>query len=102
MEIDKNVLAEIENKIKTAVSVSRVIIPKETGNMRYNSLKLKKVNDTTYEVYMDLKIAPYAPYVNERLDGHHTAKQLYNEDFWERVVQSIFNQLKSTLSGDEE
>lgn len=102
MEIDNDVLAEIENKIKTAVGVARILIPKDTGNMRYNSLKLRKVDDMTYEVYMDLNVALYVPYVNEHLDGHHTAKQLANEEFWERVVQGIFNQLKSTLAGEEE
>ena len=102
MGLDKDVLAEIESKIKTAVGVARIIVPKDTGKMRYNSLRWRRVNDTTFEVYMDLKIAPYVPYVNEPLDGHHTPKQLANEDFWERVVQSIFNQLKSTLAGDEE
>ncbi len=89
----------VELAIKNAISMARILIPYDTGNMRFNSFKLERIDEKTWRVYIDLDVAPYAPYVNEKLPSHHTPKQLANEGFFERVFEFIGNYLASALNG---
>ncbi len=89
----------VELAIEDAVTLARTIIPKDTGQMRYDSFKLERIDETTWRIYIDQDIAPYAKYVNEKLPSHHTPKQLANEGFFDRVFDLISNQLASALNG---
>jgi hypothetical protein len=40
------------------------MLPKKTGNLRENALKVRKTKDDKYEVYIDYLVAPYAQYPN--------------------------------------
>ncbi len=91
---------KIELAIKDAVSVARMIIPIDTGNLRYDSFKLERIDETTWRIYIDQEVAPYAPYVNEKwISPMWGGKQNPNEGFFEKVFELISNQLAASLNG---
>ena len=40
------------------------MLPKKTGNLRENALKVRLTQDGVYEIYIDYLVAPYAQYPN--------------------------------------
>ena len=90
----------IELAVKDAVSSARVMIPIDTGNLRYNSFKIEPLGDMKWKVYIDEKVAPYAPYVNEKwISPKWKGKTNPNEGFWERVFEFIANQISAATNG---
>ena len=90
----------IELAVKDAVASARVLIPIDTGNLRYNSFKIEPLGNMKWKVYIDEKVAPYAPYVNEKwISPKWNGKTNPNEGFWERVFEFIANQISSATNG---
>lgn len=91
---------QIELAIKDAVSAARVLIPIDTGNLRYNSFKIEPLGNMRWKVFIDDKVAPYAPYVNEKwISPKWHGKQNPNEGFWKKVFEFIANQISSATNG---
>ncbi len=91
---------QIELAIKDAVSAARVLIQIDTGNLRYNSFKIDHKSKNTWVVYIDDKVAPYAPYVNEPwISPKWHGKQNPNEGFWKKVFEFIAVQISAMCGG---
>lgn len=95
-----NIEQRIELAIMNAVSTARLLIPYRTRNLKLNSFKWERVNEKEWRVYIDLDIAPYAPYVNEKwISPKWKGKQNPNEGFFQKVYQYIANSIASAVSG---
>lgn len=47
------------------LSLLKSLSPIDTGNLRYNAIKLEWVDSNTARLFVDERIAPYMPYTNE-------------------------------------
>ena len=93
-------IQRIELAILDAVAMARLLIPIDTGNMRYNAFKVERVNETTWQVYIDEKIAPYAVYVNEKwVSPKWNGKANPNEGFWKKAFEFIADQIATAING---
>lgn len=95
-----NKYQQIELAIKDAVAMARMLIPIDTGNLRYSSFKINHKSKNIWEIYIDDKVAPYAPYVNEKWTSPKWhGKQNPNEGFWQKVFEFIGEQISKTVGG---
>ena len=91
---------QIELAIMDAVATIRQFIPIDTGNMRYNSFKIEPLGNMRWKVFIDQKVAPYAPYVNEKwVSPKWNGRQNTNEGFWEDIFQRLANMIASSING---
>lgn len=91
---------QIELAIKDAVSVARLHIPIDTGNMSLNAFRFEPLGNMRWKIYIDEKKAPYAPYVNEKwISPKWNGKQNPNEGFWEGVLETIAVMISGTING---
>lgn len=100
---------QIYNWILRAISESQRVVPIDTGNMRYNSLKLEKISEDTYMVFFNQigehkpgeldGIAPYIPYTNEpwispKWKGKKNPNQgWFNEKFVPLFIRKLAEEL---------
>lgn len=90
----------IDLAIRDAVYTVRYIVPKKTGNLRYNSLKIERIDSTTWRVYIDLEIAPYAVYVNGKwVSMRWNGKTNPNEGFWQKFFEALADQIALAIGG---
>ena len=79
------------------------MIPKDTGNLRYNSFKIERTGVNSWRIFIDHAIAPYDIYVNgEWISPKWNGKQNPNEGFWREVCDFIVNYLQQKLGGTVE
>lgn len=91
---------QVELAIKDTIAFARYLIPKDTGNLRYNSFKIKHKSKNTWVVYIDEKVAPYAPYVNEKwISPKWHGRQNPNEGFWKEVFEFIGLRINQLVGG---
>lgn len=91
---------QVELAIKDAVSAARMLIPKDTGNLRFNSFKMRREDRNTWVVYIDDEVAPYAVYVNEKwISPRWNGKENPNEGFWKKVFEFIAVRIKRLVGG---
>ena len=89
--------------VRRAVKTLRQLAPKDTGNLAYNAIKLKKVDENTYRIYVDERIAPYMKYTNENWDQFRPplkGKQNPNEGWFDRAAMIVLEQIKTDLNGE--
>ena len=85
-----------------AVKILRDDAPKDTGNLAYNAIKYKWVNDNEFVIYVDAGavtglnvgkvkgIAPYMPYTNEPwLASRWNGAQNPKEGGWNETIEFI-------------
>ena len=92
-------ISQFEQLIREAMRLARFQVPIDTGNLRLDSIKLRRTGDLTWEIYIDEQVAPYAKYVNEHIPSHHTPKQYSNEQFWKRFCKVFMRELQNKLGG---
>ena len=78
-EINEIIETELQEVVLYAKAKARECTPIDTGNMRYNALRVEKVKEGVFRVYFNMNgvhkygerdgIAPYTKYTNER-PGH--------------------------------
>ena len=96
-----------------AVNILRDDAPKDTGNLAFNAIKYKWVNDNEFVIYVDTGavtglnvgkvkgIAPYMPYTNEPwLDVRWNGKKNPNEGWWNDAISYIIRYIGTRLGGD--
>lgn len=77
------------------------VIPVDTGNLRYNSVKLRQVGKGHFQIYIDESIAPYAPYTTEQWTSPKWNGQPNpNEGWWDNYCTTIMNELTKILGGE--
>lgn len=76
---------EFHKWVSIFVEEFRKSSPIRTGNLRFNAIRYVFVSPTREEVYIDLDIAPYAPYTNEPwISPRWKGKKNPNEGWFER------------------
>lgn len=91
---------QVELAIKDTIAFARYLIPIDTGNLRYNSFKIEHKSKNTWVVYIDEKVAPYAPYVNEKwISPKWNGKQNPNEGFWKEVFIMLADMISAATNG---
>ena len=72
--------------------------PYDTGNLKFKSLNVRKVAPYQYEIYIELDIAPYQVYLNERerTRGGHSNRHY---QWWEAMRVRVAEYL-AELIGD--
>lgn len=108
--IDHKVISVLAN----AVDIIRKNAPIDTGNLRYNSIRLMRVAEGHYCIYVDDNIAPYAPITNDKWE-HKTinqgnfkkggARDIFrtwdnpNEGWWDKAVKEAVDYIAKELGG---
>ena len=69
--------------------------PIDTGNLRYNAIKLTKEGDN-YVIYVDTVVAPYMVYTNE---PWRNGRQNPNERWFDKVAELVAKKIASALGG---
>lgn len=59
-------------------------VPKKTGNLR-ESIKVRIISPTNFQIYLDENQAPYGPKINEHVQ------------FWNRIYHQVSYRLASAL-----
>lgn len=83
-----------------ALHYLKTLVPKHTGNMRYNATKIENLGGGKWRLYVDENIAPYVPYTNEPwISPKWNGKQNPNEGWFERATHLVANYISSALQG---
>lgn len=74
-------------------------VPIDTGNMRYNSLKMVfSADGKECHIYIDEAIAPYVFYTNEPwTSAKWNGKKNPNEGWWDKCAAVIDNRIQTRL-----
>jgi len=57
--------AQFKSLGEEALNILTSLAPIDTGNLRYNAIRIEWINENSFELYVDERIAPYMPYTNE-------------------------------------
>ena len=73
--------------------------PYDTGNLKLNALQMRKVDAYNYEIFIEIDIAPYQRYLNERETVGGTSHRNRHQHWWEKMRVSVAEYLLG-LVGD--
>lgn len=89
---------EFHKWVSIFVEEFRKSSPIRTGNLRFNAIRYVFVSLTREEVYIDLDIAPYAPYTNEPwVAPKWKGKKNPNEGWIERGIEEAINKANQIM-----
>lgn len=92
---------EFDRMCMQIVDIVRRNAPYRTGNLRYDAIKFRWINDKTFKIWVDCKengVAPYMPYTNEPwISDRWNGKQNPNEGWWQRTAEEIADHIASVL-----
>lgn len=89
----------IDAVIQTVEELRKDYVPRDTGNMAFDSLKYN-VEGNYIVVYIDTNIAPYVPYTNEPwISPKWKGKQNPNEGWWDVFANEFAQRLNTRLRG---
>lgn len=98
---EERFLKNFENALLNSISVNRLRSPYDTGNLRYNAIKIIET-DRGYKLFVDLSAAHYAQY----LDNFGSIKARYPEGWWDHIclniIQDLLNKYDGVVIEDEE
>lgn len=96
----------IEQAIMTSSNIVRKTLPygkrafideqgrSHPGNLQNNAFKVIKKDDNSYDICIDLNIAPYADYINQ--PGYKTS------GYWDKAAENIIKLIAEQLGGQLE
>lgn len=71
------------------------------GNLRYLSIRMERVNDEAYEIYVSVDIAPYVYYTNEKwISPKWRGKKNPNEGWVEAAIDEILQMIAKETGGE--
>lgn len=74
--------------------------PKDTGNLAYNAIKLKKTKNG-YVIKVDSKIAPYMVYTEEPwISPKWHGKKNPNEEWFKQLAEDIAEYIRQIFNGE--
>ena len=89
----------INAAISTVEQMRSEYVPRDTGNMAFNSLRYR-VQDNYIVIYIDTNIAPYVPYTNEPwLSEKWHGKQNPNEGWWDEFAKEFSDRFSKRIRG---
>lgn len=101
---------ELTGLFMEAVNIIRTLAPKDTGNLAYNAIKYKWINETDFVIYVDMGeaglsakrtigIAPYMPFTNEKWINRN-GKVNPNEGWWGQAAEYVAYYIAGRLFGE--
>jgi hypothetical protein len=93
--------AQLERLAQLALAFIRTHpdTPYDTGNLKLNALQMRKVGDYDYEIFIEIDIAPYQRYLNERETVGGTSHRNRHQHWWEKMRVNVAEYLLG-LVGD--
>lgn len=74
----------------------QMFVPYDTGNLKFNAIKGFWVDDSTFRIYIDEKVAPYVYFTNEVWKKGKNP----NENWIEKMVNYIGRYISQRVGGD--
>lgn len=105
---------QIQGIAKEALELVRAMSPIDTGNLRYNGIRIDWPNARTFRISVDEHIAPYMPYTNEAWEhklikmGNFVPGQIVermrtwdnpNEGWWDRAARAVAELVAAKTGG---
>ena len=92
---------ELSDVINFGVGYVRARTPYRTGNLSRNATRAKMDSPTVGEIYMDLIVGPYMPYVNEVwLSPRWNGKKNPNENYWNKTAEALVYEIADYIGGE--
>lgn len=93
--------AQLERLAQLALAFIRTHpdTPYDTGNLKLNALQMRKVGAYNYEIFIEIDIAPYQRYLNERDTVGGTPHRNRHQHWWEKMRVNVAEYLLG-LVGD--
>lgn len=93
--------AQLERLAQLALAFIRTHpdTPYDTGNLKLNALQMRKVGDYDYEIFIEIDVAPYQRYLNERETVGGTSHRNRHQHWWEKMRVNVAEYLLK-LVGD--
>lgn len=93
--------AQLERLAQLALAFIRTHpdTPYDTGNLKFNALQMRKVDAYNYEIFIEIDIAPYQRYLNERETVGGTSHRNRHQHWWEKMRVNVAEYLLG-LVGD--
>lgn len=93
--------AQLERLAQLALAFIRTHpdTPYDTGNLKLNALQMRKVDAYNYEIFIEIDIAPYQRYLNERETVGGTSHRNRHQHWWEKMRVNVAEYLLK-LVGD--
>jgi len=90
----------VERAFHKALAKLKQKSPQDTGNLRYNAIKGEWMDEKTFHIYVDEKLAPYMVYTNEPWTSPYwRGKKNPNEHWWNSTIQEILRMISNNLQG---
>lgn len=84
-----------------ALHYLKSLVPKDTGNMRYNATKVENLGGGKWRLYVDENIAPYVPYTTEPwISPKWNGKKNPNEGWFERASHLVADYIAQAVHGN--
>lgn len=84
-----------------ALEILKKHAPIRTGNLRYVSIKMERVNDNAFEIYVSVDIAPYVYCTNEKwISPRWHGKKNPNEGWVEAAIDEILQMIAKETGGE--
>jgi hypothetical protein len=96
---------QFEKLCMNLVQWVRIRAPRDTGNLEDNGVRFEWIDDGTFVIYVDEKIAPYMKYTNENWDLFKAplhGKKNPNEAWWQDAIRICLEQIQSAYGGEIE
>ena len=83
--------AQLERLAQLALAFIRTHpdTPYDTGNLKLNALQMRKVGAYDYEIFIEIDIAPYQRYLNERETVGGTSHRNRHQHWWEKMRVNV-------------
>lgn len=97
--------SELNERISAAVLAGFYTLkkkaPRRTGNLQDNSLSVRKINENTWAIRGDTKIAPYFPYTTEPwLSKRWNRKKNPNQGWWDKGCKEAIKTIAAQLNSE--
>ena len=91
---------QVERLAQLALAYVRVHpdTPYDTGNLKLNALQMRKVGDYNYEIFIEIDIAPYQKYLNEREKVGGTSHRNRHQHWWEKMRVNVAEYIGGIIS----
>lgn len=92
---------EIENALRLAFDELVMVAPRDTGNLFRNALKLERVEEGVWRLYVDQDVAPYMKYTNENWNEFAPplkGKKNPNESWWNDEIKEFMWRVATILN----
>lgn len=92
--------AKIVVVLNKAKDLLQTLTPIDTGNMRYNGVRLMPMGPGHWRLIVDENLAPYVPYTNEKwISPKWRGKKNPNENWWNEAIEKVILLIAADLGG---